>query len=37
MPTSPTIRARPAITRADSILQTASIARVESEIVNAND
>src|SRR6185369_15825761 len=36
-PTSRTIRARPAISRADSILQTASIARRASVSVTATD
>src|SRR5512143_2422733 len=36
-PTSRTMRARPAMRRADSILQTASIARWVSEAVTASD
>src|SRR5215211_2535859 len=36
-PTSRTIRARPAISLADSILQTASIARCASEAITASD
>src|ERR1700682_6557104 len=37
MPTSPTMRARPAMSRGDSILQTASIARCVSVAVTATD